>query len=86
VTEDDKQRASHALYSALEKCSQTFGSLFPIANSVMGYAKGDQSAPGYRFADKWLQKKRRAGHIRLISKARGWELTDAGRAQVGGQS
>lgn len=73
-----------ALWQELAREPQTFGDLWPIANIADGHERQDHNAPGYRFADRWLQKGRRKGWLQFVrlGKRTVWSLTDAGRAAL----
>ena len=77
-------KAEQALWVALAREPLTFADLWPTANEADGHARMDQNAPGYRLADRWLQKGRRKGwmHFVRIGKSTVWSLTPAGRAAL----
>lgn len=72
------------LWDALAHGPKTFGDLWPRANEAVGDFPGDHHAPGYRFTDRWLQKGRRNGWMRVtrVGSKSVWSLTDAGRAAL----
>lgn len=87
MTEVEKNQAEAALNElVLKKGAVTFVEMFGTANTAIGRVAGDQNAPGYRFADRYLQKSRKAG-ILVYRAPKGesgkkWLLTDAGRAAL----
>ena len=82
---DEKlSKAEDALWSALAHGPQTFGDLWPRANEAVVDFRGDHHAPGYRLTDRWLQRGRRKGWMRVtrIGSKSVWSLTDTGRAAL----
>lgn len=82
LTGAQAKSSEQAILALISTGRTTFFAAYRAANVASGYQEFDQHSPCYRFADRFLQKHRKAGNI--ISK-RGdgyvfWELTVTGRA------